>query len=255
MTAPRPAEATQLHTRLLKCALAVDASRAYWRETATTPATASAAFEGYWFGDKSRAYVEVLLANLRARFDAFPHALTTLQRWPAMPPDVRRLVCHWHLQLSDPLYRAFTGAFLPNRRRAGRPDVHRDVVIPWVAAQGKGTWTTATRIQFASKLLSAATAGGLIAGPGSRSARPLTVPRVPDDALTYAVHLLQGVTFAGSLVDNPYLGSLDLAGPALDARLRALPTIDFHRLGPLVEVTWSPAAAPPWLRPAPEARP
>jgi hypothetical protein len=49
---------------------------------------------------------------LRARFDAFPNALHVLQRWPHMSPDTRRVVCHWHLQLSDPLYRDFTGTFL-----------------------------------------------------------------------------------------------------------------------------------------------
>ena len=84
----RPAtESTHLHTRLLKCALEVEESRAYWAHTdGSTVVTAQQAFDEYWFGARSLAWVETLLTNMRARFDAFPCALQTLHRWPAMPP-------------------------------------------------------------------------------------------------------------------------------------------------------------------------
>jgi hypothetical protein len=109
------------HTRLLKCALEVEDSRAYWSRGAAAPdATAQRAFDEYWFGARSLSRIQVLLANMHARFDAFPNALHVLQRWPHMSPDTRRLVCHWHLQLSDPLYRAFTGAYLVQRHERAR---------------------------------------------------------------------------------------------------------------------------------------
>lgn len=242
----RPAtESTHLHTRLLKCALEVEESRAYWAHTdGSTAVTAQQAFDEYWFGARSLAWVETLLTNMRARFDAFPCALQTLHRWPAMPPDVRRLICHWHLQLADPLYRAFTGDYLVSRRRGPRAEVTRDLVVTWVGQQGPSRWTMPTRIQFASKLLSAAFAAGLVAT--NRDPRPLVVPRVSDEALAYCLYLLRAVAFTGTLLDNPYLASVDLQGADLEDRLRTLPGLTFRRQSTLIDVGWHHADLLAW---------
>lgn len=231
------AETTLVHTRLLKCALEVDDTRAYWQHTRPgVDPSPSQAFEAYWFGAKSLARVKVLLTNFRARYDAFPAALRALHRWRHMQPNVRALICHWHLQLSDPLYRSFTGAYLVQRRDGLRADVTRDLVVAWVAEQGPGRWTMATRIQLASKLLSAAFAAGLVAN--NRDPRSLTWPRVGDDALTYLMYLLREVKFTGTLTDNVYLRSVGLDGGMLDDRLRALDALQFRRQGDLVDFGW-----------------
>ena len=53
-----PQEFTQIHTRLLKCALQIDESRAYWTYAdGTTEVTAQQAFDEYWFGARSLAWV------------------------------------------------------------------------------------------------------------------------------------------------------------------------------------------------------
>lgn len=233
----RPTEETAMHTRLLKCALEVDDARAFWaRVDPSTEVTPQRAFDEYWFGARSMARIKVLLANMRARFTAFPSALDALHRWPHMAPDTRRAICHWHLQLADPLYRAFTGAWLVERRESGRVDITRDRVVAWVGEQGPGRWTMSTRVQFASKLLSAAFAAGLVGG--KRDPRPVTLPRVTDDALEYLMYLLREVTFAGTLLDNPYARSLGLDPQALIERLRSLPGLDFKRQGELVDFGW-----------------
>lgn len=240
----RPAEVTQVHTRLLKCSLDLEESRAYWQHSAAAKAiTAERAFSEYWFGARSLPRVALLLTNLRARFDAYPPALAVLQRWPDMDIATRRAICHWHLQLSDPLYRAFTGTYLLARHR---PHVTRDAVITWVGQQGPGRWTMATRIQFASKLLTAANAAGLVIG--IRDPRPLAVPPIPDEALTYLLYLLRGLEFAGTLLSNPYLASVGLVGPELDARLRALPALTFRRQGDLTELEWAYDDLPTWAQ-------
>ncbi len=239
----QPAEVTQVHTRLLKCSLDLEESRAYWRHSVTPPITPERAFTEYWFGARSLPRVALLLTNFRARFDAYPAALAVLQQWSDMDLATRRAICHWHLQLSDPLYRTFTGTYLLARHR---PHVNRDAVIAWVGEQGPGRWTMATRIQFASKLLTAANAAGLVVG--IRDPRPLAVPQVPDEALTYLLHLLREVDFAGTLLDNPYLASVGLAGPDLDARLRAIDALRFRRQGTLVELEWAYADLPTWAR-------
>jgi hypothetical protein len=230
----RPREVTDVHTRLLKCALEVDDARAFWAH-ATPGASAQHAFDAYWFGARSLPRVEVLLANMRARFAAFPPALDVLHRWPDMSPDTRQLICHWHLQLSDPLYRRFTGHFLV-ARRLGRPELTRDLVVAWVSAEAPDRWTMPTRIQCASKLLSAAFSAGLLAS--NRDPRPLSLPRVPDDALAYLLHLLRETDFAGTLLDNPYTASVGLDPSTLEDRLRTLPALAFRRQGDLFDFGW-----------------
>lgn len=244
MTA-RPSEATEVHTRLLKCALEVEDARAYWSHAGNSkPVTAQRAFDEYWFGARSLSRIEVLLANMRVRFDAFPASLSVLHRWSSMAPDTRRLVCHWHLQLADPLYRLFTGHFLPERRAGARPEVTRDLVVSWVGDQGPGRWTLSTRIQFASKLLSAAFSAGLVTT--NRDPRPLATRRAPDDALEYLMYVLREVSFEGTLLDNHYAASVGLAGSAIEDRLASLPGMRFRRQGDLIDFGWRHASLAAW---------
>lgn len=241
----RPREATEVHTRLLKCALEVEDSRAYWAHAGEAAnANAQKAFDEYWFGARSLSRIEVLLTNMRARFDAFPAALEVLHCWPHMSPDTRKAICHWHLQLADPLYRGFTGTYLVSRRAGPRTEVTRDRVVGWVGQQGPGRWTMSTRIQFASKLLSAAYSAGLVAS--NRDPRPLAIPRAPDEALEYLLYLLRETQFEGSLLDNPYTGSMGLDGTVLEDRLRGLPGLGFKRQGDLIDFGWRHATLRAW---------
>lgn len=233
----RPREVTQVHTRLSRCALEMNDSRAFW-EHADEAVTVKAqqAFDEYWFGARSLTRVEVLLANMRARFGAFPSALAVLNGWRGMSPDTRRAICHWHLQLSDPLYRRFTGTYLTERRSGLRPEVTRDLVVAWVGEHGPGHWTLTMRIQFASKLLSAAYSAGLVTS--NRDPRPVGTPLVPDEALGYLMYLLRETDFAGTLIDNPYTNSVGLPRAILEERLRGLPGLAFQRQGDLIDFGW-----------------
>lgn len=238
------AEQDQIHTRLLKCALEEDEARSYWASH-TPGLTAAQAFERYTFGAaKSMPRVEVLLTNMRARFDAFPFALEVLKRWPTMSPRTRRVICHWHLQLADPLYRRFTGEYLVRRHTAAEPTVHRALLVDWVECQGPGRWTVSTRVQFASKLLSAAHDTGLVTT--TRDPRPLAYPAVPDDALEYLLYMLRQVRFEGTLMYNSYLRSVGLVDEVLEERLRALPSLAFSRQGALLDFGWRYESLADW---------
>lgn len=232
-----PQEVTHVHTRLSRCALEVNDSRAFWAHAdETTNVNAQRAFDEYWFGARSLARVEVLLANMRARFNAFPSSLAVLHDWRDMSPETRRAICHWHLQLSDPFYRRFTGTYLVKRRSGPRPEVTRDLVVAWVGQEGPGHWSITMRIQFASKLLSAAHSAALVSS--NRDPRPVEAPRVPDEALEYLVYLLRETEFAGTLLSNPYTGSVGLDGTVLEERLRGLPGLAFQRQGDLIDFGW-----------------
>ena len=233
----RPKEEGRLHTRVLKCTLESANSRIFWAESYSQQAMqAEAAFEAGWFGHRSLTRLRELLTNLRARYEAFPSALQVLHRWQGMGGDTQKLICHWHLQLSDPLYRQFTGAFLPDRLLQGRPTISKQQVVTWLGDAGGGRWSGSTRLALASKLLSAAHSAGMI--QGKRDPRPIVFPLVPDDALAYLLHLLREVDFQGTLLANPYLHSVGLEGGLLNDRLKRLPDLSFGRQGDLVDMGW-----------------
>ena len=223
-------EVTETHTRLMRWDLVIDHSRTWWSKD--SPRTAARAFDEGWFGAMSEKRVESLARNLAFRFDAFPHGLPAL-RAVDLSPAARSLVCHWHVQLTDPLYRDFTGDFLPQRRTTN-PTLRRETVADWVDQQQPGRWGTASRVQFASKLLGCAKAVGLL--QGTRGVRTLTMPTVDDTALTYLLYLLRPVRIASRLDDNPYLRSV-LHPDDIAARLQRVPALGY-RAG-LAEFEWA----------------
>ncbi len=235
-----------MHTRLHKCALLVDESRAYWQRRACTGKvpTSKEAFEQCWFGAKSLSWVTLLLLNLRTRYDAFPESHGVLQCWTAMTPDTRAAICHWHMQLTDPLYRAFTGDYLVSRGELTNPEIHVNSVVSWVNNNGQASWTLATKKKLASRLLSVAYSAGFITG--RRDPRIPVFPRINDEALTYILYLLRDISTSGSRLNNPYLRSVGLAGPVLEARLRKLPAMKFQRVADVVEFNWKYPTLAAW---------
>ncbi|WP_342763980.1 hypothetical protein [Polyangium sorediatum] len=149
----------------------------------------------------------------------------------------RQVICHWHLQVADPLYRRFTARFLLDRRSLSEPRVDRDSALRWVRAEFPGRWSESTCVQFASKLLSAASEAGLISA--KKDPRSLLWPKVPDLALAYFMYFLREIRFEGTLTDNPYLASVGLEGGFLDQRLKNLPGITFHRMAQLTDFEWA----------------
>ncbi|MEI8258589.1 MAG: DUF1819 domain-containing protein, partial [Deltaproteobacteria bacterium] len=191
--APRPAENVRVHTRIIKLPLGIEESRAYWThvDPATPPARrAVVAFEQRWFGVKSLDRIRDLLAGFVERYDAYPAALDVLRRWGDMAANTRQAICHWHLQLSDPLYRRFTGEMIPSRRGGARTGLERDVVVRWIEREFPDRWQPRTVAQIATKLRSVCTEAGLL--HGRREPRTLVKPTITDEALVYLLQLLRG---------------------------------------------------------------
>lgn len=247
-------EATLVHTRILRLALGIEESRSYWEHLDVGVPVAKRsllAFEQRWFGNKSLDRVRFLVANFVDRYDAYPEALGVLRRWQSMDAPTRQVICHWHLQLEDPLYRRFTGSFLVARRdqrEAREGQVDRDIVLRWVKQEWPARWAEATNVQFASKLLSAASEAGILSP--KRDPRALLTPKVTDLALGYLLHLLRGLRFDGTLTANPYLASVGLMGGLLDQRLRSLPGIVFRRMAHLTEFEWETPTLAAWAEAA-----
>jgi len=243
-----PGEATEAHTRILRLALGVEESRRYWEHVdpaVPPPARATQAFEQRWFGAKSLERVRYLLACFQVRYDVFPQALAVLARWRSMDAASRQVICHWHLQLSDPIYRRFSDDLLDRRRALPGAKVDRAAVLRWMKAEYPDKWGDATYVQFASKLLSAGLEAGLVT---KRDPRGLTCPKVTDLALAYLMYLLRPLRFEGSLSSNPYLRSVGIDADLLAVRARALPGLTVHRMLGLVEIEWAHADLASWAR-------
>ncbi len=226
-----PAEATVVHTRILRCMLATEDCVAYWKhvDPRVPPSErASVAFQDRWFGVKSEARARTILPDMMARFDAYPHALELLQT-VTLPTRLRPFVCHVHTQLADPIYRRFTGGFLADRREQGYRNVDLDQVSRWVEELEPGRWATATRTKFASNLLATALDVGLVGG--RRDPRALTAPAAPDLVFGYVLYLLREVAFQGTLVDNPYLRSLGVTPTSFASAVSRVPGVRYLALG------------------------
>jgi hypothetical protein len=244
VSSPRPpsglSEELDVHTRILRLALGIEEARAYWAhvDPSVPPGSrALAAFEQRWFGAKTMERVKTLLPYLAHRYDAFPEGLAVMRGWRQMDPAARQVICHWHLQLTDPIYRRFTGEFLVERRTLHDAKLDRPATARWLRQTWPSRWAEATVIQFASKLLSAASEAGLLSP--KRDPRSLLFPKVPDQALAYLLYLLRGLHFEGSLTENPYLASVGLGEGILDQRLKTAPGIRLRRMGRLVEFDWA----------------
>ncbi len=252
----RPGESTEIHTRILRVTLAEPECRAYWQHVdlaVPVEQRATRAFEERWFGARTMARVRTLIATLSQRFDATPDALGALRAWRGIPAEARLLACHWHLQFSDPVYRAFTGTYLAQRRADGHATVDRDQVERWVHTTWGERWAAPTRLKFAGNLLTAAGEAGVVAG--RTNPRKLVTPRVPDEALAYLLYLLREVRIEGRFLDNPYLASVGLTADVLPARLASLRGLRFRQLGDVVDLEWGAPTLRAWAEHLQQASP
>ena len=245
------AEVNKFHTRLLRVSLALEESRSYWEQmNLQTPkeGRAELAFENRWFGSKSMARVQRLLAEFGHRYDAYPEAIASLIQWQPNDLITRQNICHWHLQLSDPMYRAFSSTFLETRRAhqsaQGEAKIDRDIVARWVVQNITAQWASATVLRMATALITCATAAGLCTKAGTQ--RTLTYPKVTDAALTYWVYFLRGLTYQGTVLKNPYFVSVGLSDRFLEQRLKQLDALAFSRMGDLYEFDWRYANLQDW---------
>jgi hypothetical protein len=229
-------------------ALAVEDTSSYWERLDSRvpiPKRAKAAFEQQWFGVMGLDRVRYLITSFVVRYDAFPNALTVLSRWPSMDISTRQVICHWHLQLSDPIYRRFTGELLPKRRALREPTVDREVTLQWLKAEFPDKWSEPTCFQLAGKLFSAAREAGLVS---RRDPRTLSFPRVSDHALAYLLYLLRETRFDGTLTSSPYLKSVGFDETLMTQRAPSLPGVALRQVSGALAFDWAYPDLASWVK-------
>ena len=244
----KPTEQTQEHTRILRVMLAVEDCVAYWKAPAAEGELTQrtrAAFEGRWFGSKSEARVRTLMGDMALRFDSYPGALAALRAW-SPPREVAPWICHFHTQLADPIYRRFSGGFLPERWVKGYRQVDRDAVARWVQECWPDRWSPATCAKFGSNLLATAFEAGLL--KDRKDPRKLAVPRAPAVAVEYLLYLLREVAIDGQLLDSPYLRAVAPDDEEQRDVLRALTSVRLEALGDVRNLNWGYPDLLSWAR-------
>jgi hypothetical protein len=241
-------EEAQAHTRILRVMLAVDDCVAYWKAPTDDVAPASRAriaFEERWFGAKSEARVRTLLGDMEFRFERYPEALAALRAWQP-PREIAPWICHFHTQLADPIYRAFSGDFLPLRRNQGYATVDREAVARWVQERSPGKWSASTCMKFGGNMLSAAWEAGLLRD--RKDPRKLVTPRVPKLALGYLLYLLRHVSVDGGLLESPYLASVLPEASVRSSELRGIDGVRVSVMGDVQNFEWAYPDLMSWAR-------
>lgn len=237
-------EREEIHTRLLRVGLAVEESRAYWRNADPTESTtqlSERAFAQRWFGGKSSTRVGYLIATLRERLDP---ALPILKAWDPVQAQDRAWVCHWHLQLTDPLYRAFTADYAIRRLQSATPTVEKLSSLEWLHAIAPDRWSGATADRLVSGLASSFSEAGFC--PTRPGPRPIVAPPLSDHALGYLLYLLKQVRGQGMLLSNPYIQVASM-GDDLDGRLKRLPGVSYRKTGGTASLEWQHETFLDWL--------
>lgn len=171
------------HTGLLRLGLAVPASRIYWQKAGRGLEIENR--QESWYPKLSADRERYLLRQMQRRFP---------KPWPAeivsRPTLTAGLVCHWHLQLTDPLYRHYTGDYLLKCWSSGTPTVSLEGTVAWVEKCSlTADWKPNTVRRLASGLMSSAAAAGLCDSRGRRE-RELRLPVVTAADLQYLNDLL-----------------------------------------------------------------
>ena len=185
-------EITEPHTGLLRLGLAVPQSVVFWsRASSEAPAKELVvrALEESWYPELSQARTDYLVKQLERRF---PYPVRQKLGFRSRSDQsANQLICHWHLQLVDPLYRRFTQEFLLSRWSAAEASVNLEQSEAWVRSlETTRDWKSVTVRRLASGLLSAAGEAGLCSGSG-RGDRQLRLPQVQPSESDYLTALLE----------------------------------------------------------------
>ena len=232
-------ETTKIHTRLLRATLLEEHSQSFWKhfKQDETEDNVETAYNNYWFGSANKATIRRTLSNFYVRYTEFPNCLSVLKKWTDIDIRERILICHWHLQLSDVLYRKFTSEFIPSRFIYTPAAFHKDQVQQWVYGFMGEKWAGSTQAQLASKMLSCIRSVGYVSKDTTNTIE-LRYPSVNQRALQYILYALREIEFQGSLLENPYLKSVGLTGSFLISQINQTSTISVNQLGDVTSLEW-----------------
>jgi hypothetical protein len=166
------------------------------------------AWDEAWFGFLGDRIFSVLISGLYNRFGQFPKLISVLKDWidNGIEHYDFNLVCHLHIQLTDPYYRWLTGEYLPERLGAGLGSFNAEIIQPDFISYSTKELKANTFRRLLSNLLRSAVECGLLSG---KEHRHFETPIVSTRFFGYLVYTLQEFNFPMSdLCDSPYIKSI-----------------------------------------------
>ncbi|HRG77874.1 MAG TPA: hypothetical protein PLX69_25160 [Leptospiraceae bacterium] len=197
------------HTDLLKVGARIQESKIYLLNrnfSVSKEDTVSKAFSEKWFGFKSQTYVKRLISRFELRFSKFPEAFLLLRSWVEKInlKDFKN-ICHFHIQLTDPYYRWFTGIYLGNLIFLGYEEIPTEALISSFEELVTTPMSVKVKRTLALRLKTAARDCGILEGKTDKKIS-LSTPGII--VLYYILFVLRQIGFPSSdIPSSPYIKS------------------------------------------------
>lgn len=163
-----------------------------------------------WFGFLSEEMTERLVYANYQRFIQFPKLIKITKNWLSNGLENHdfKLICHFHIQLSDLFYRWATGEYFYQRYKEGFDDISSSILTKKLEENFKDlkNLTTQSYNRISRGILSSARDTGILKG---KSNKFFTTPLVSIEFLAYLIYSLKNFNFPISeLPNSPYIQSI-----------------------------------------------
>ncbi|MGK5091068.1 BrxA family protein [Deltaproteobacteria bacterium TL4] len=202
---------TQAHTDIMRITARLEETRAYIRnfeETATTAELKTRAWEGQWFGFIPESIFIRLMPALYNRYGQYPQLMEVLKKWLSLGLESHdfKLICHLHLQLTDPYYRWVSGQCLPSRYREGLYEINNTILVSLLKNEIAAELKSNSLQKLARNILTTIRDVGLLKGTQNKS---MTTPVVSVEFLGYLLYTLSKLGYpVADIPASPYIQSL-----------------------------------------------
>ena len=202
---------TTEHTTMIRMAGRISESKTYiqnFSEGLTNKALKEAAWNENWFGFMGDSIFSCMMTGLFRRFGEYPKLTKILQQWidAGIEHYDFRLICHLHIQLSDPYYRWLTGEYLPDREQSNLGEFNADLIHVDFAKQSTKELKANTSQRLLKNLIRSADECGLLSGTVNKK---IECPIVSTKFFAYIIYVLQEFSFPMSeLPESPYIKSV-----------------------------------------------
>lgn len=168
------------------------------------------AWNEQWFGFLPEQILETVVYSLYQRFGQFSLMTKVLKSWLNKGLDNHdfKLICHFHIQLTEPFYRWATGQYFSQRYNEAYDDIPSTVLAKQLekAFMKEKDLSSQSYQRLAIGILSTARDLGLLKG---KAQKLFAKPLVSIEFLGYLIYTLQHFMFPfAELPSSPYIQSI-----------------------------------------------
>jgi len=166
------------------------------------------AWSQQWFGFLSESIFNRLMPTLSNRFGKYSYLMEILQRWSFQGIENHdfKLICHFHIQISDPYYRWATGEYIPARFNEGIDEITKSSLAKALSTRTVNPLNANTLHKLSRNILTTARDTGLLQG---KTDKTIAIPASSVEVLGYLLYALRLFDFSMSEIpESPYIQSV-----------------------------------------------